>query len=54
MTGWKTPFDGTLNLVVPKGVLADLRDMRPLFHEPAKDIKHPTNQRIPEIRGGYY
>lgn len=53
-TGWKTVFDGTLNLVVPKGVLADLRDMRPLFHERPEDIEHPTNQRIPEIRRGYY
>ena len=54
MTGWKTVFDGTLNLVVDKGVFADLRDMCPLFHERPEDIEHPTNQRIPEIRRGYY
>ena len=54
MTGWKTVFDGTLNLVVAKGVLADLRDICPLFHERPEDIEHPTNRRIPEIRRGYY
>ena len=53
-TGWETVFDGTLNLVVVEGVLADLRDMWPLFFECPEDIKHPTNPRIPEKRGGYY
>ena len=53
-TGWEAVFDGTLNLVVVEGVLADLRDMCPLFFERPEDIKHPTNQRIPEKRGGYY
>ena len=54
MTGWETVFDGTLNLVVPKGVLAALKDRCPLFHERPEDIEHPTNRRIPEIRCGYY
>ena len=53
-TGWKVVFDGTLNLLVSEGVFADLRDMRPLFHERPEDIEHPTNRRIPEIRRGYY
>ena len=53
-TGWETVFDGTLNLVVAEGVLEGLRDMCPLFFECPEDIEHPTNQRIPEKRGGYY
>ena len=54
-TGWETVFDGTLNLEVAEGVVADLRDMcRPLFYDHPQDIEHPTDPRIPEIRGGYY
>ena len=53
-TGWATVFEGTLNLAVAEGVLEGLRDMRPLFFERPQDIKHPTNQRIPKKRGGYY
>ena len=53
-TGWVAVFDGTLNLVVAEGVFERLRDVCPLFFEAPEDIKHPTDQRIPEIRGGYY
>ena len=52
--GWENVFDGTLNLVVPNSVLEGLRDLCPLFFERPEDIEHPTNPRIPEIRGGYY
>ena len=53
-TGWETVFDGTLNLQVPKGELEGLKDLCPLFFECPEDIEHPTNPKIPEIRGGYY
>ena len=53
-TGWLTVFDGTLNLAVPETVFEALTAMRPLFVEQPKDVDHPTNPRIPEIRGGYY
>ena len=53
-TGWETVFDGTLNLVVANGVVEGLNDLCPLFFERPEDMKHPTNPRIPVIRGGYY
>ncbi|MYA59452.1 MAG: DUF120 domain-containing protein [Chloroflexi bacterium] len=53
-TGWLTVFDGTLNLAVPEGVFEALTAKCPLFVERPKDVEHPTNPRIPEIRDGYY
>lgn len=52
-TGWETVFCGTLNLRVAGGVSNDLSAMHALFFERPEDVKHPTDQRIPKIRGGY-
>ena len=52
-TGWAKVFDGTLNLDVDESVPAHLRALPLLFWERPEDIKHPTNPRIPEMRGGY-
>ena len=52
-TGWTEVFDGTLNLYVDEKVPAQLRAMPPLFWERPKDFKHPTNPKIPAMRGGY-
>ena len=52
-TGWESVFCGTLNLRVADGVSDDLSAMRALFFERPEDVKHPTDQRIPKIRGGY-
>lgn len=52
-TGWAEVFDGTLNLDVDARVPAHLRAMPPLFWERPEDIRHPTQPRIPERRGGY-
>ncbi len=53
-TGWESVFDGTLNLQVDGGVFEDLEKLNPLFFERPEAIKHPTNPRIPKMRGGYY
>ena len=53
-TGWESVFCGTLNLKVAGGVLDDLSVMRALFFECPEDVTHPTDQRIPKKRGGYY
>ena len=53
-TGWESVFCGTLNLKVAGGVFDDLSAMRALFFECPEDVKHPTNQKIPKKRGGYY
>ena len=53
-TGWESVFCGTLNLRVASGVCERLSTMRELFFECPEEISHPTNHRIPAIRGGYY
>lgn len=53
-TGWESVFYGTLNLSVAGGVFGELCSMCALFFERPEDVEHPTNQRIPEIRAGYY
>ena len=50
-TGWESVFCGTLNLRVADGVSDDLSAMRALFFERPEDVKHPTDQRIPQERG---
>ena len=54
-TDWECVFcGGTLNLKVAGGTFDDLSAMRALFCERPEDVKHPSGQRIPEKRGGYY
>ena len=53
-TGWECVFCGTLNLRVAGGTFDALSAMRALFCERPEDVKHPSGQRIPEKRGGYY
>ena len=51
---WESVLDGTLNLIVPEWVFGGLGVMTPLFFEHPKDIEHPSNPKIPKMRGGYY
>ena len=53
-TGWESVFCGTLNLRVVGGVSDGLSAIHALLFERPEDIKHPTNQKIPTRRGGYY
>lgn len=52
--GWESVFFGTLNLRVADGVCDGLSAMHELFFERPEDVRHPTNHRIPRMRGGYY
>lgn len=53
-TGWDDVFCGTLNLRVDDGISDALSTKRELFFERPEAVRHPTNQNIPEIRGGYF
>ena len=53
-TGWESVVCGTLNLCVADGVSDNLSAMRASFFERPEDVKHPTNQGLPEKRGGYF
>jgi hypothetical protein len=55
VTGWPQIAPGSLNLLVPEGVLTQLGRLRPILEESATTIRYPAPySHIPRIRRAYW